>query len=363
MVMPGRLAPGTVSEGRIPGLDGLRAISIALVIAGHLRSSVTSPPIVQAMLDETWRFDPSNLGVRMFFVISGFLITGLLLRERDEGSGRIDLARFYLRRARRIMPAFYAFLLAMVALSVPGLVVLPVASVVRAATYTSDYLQVVWVVGHTWSLAVEEQFYLIWPLLLAFLSKRTAFACATATLVVSPLARTAAAFGHWPWDVHYSFEGVADALATGCLLAGLRSRLDVCAPYLRMLRSQVCGLWPLAAVALATLNVVGPRLLASAVGVTLLNLTMAVGIDRSTRLPAVGLGRLLNLPVVVMCGMLSYSLYLWQQPILEKGSAILFPWNLIAIGMLATASFVIIERPFRRVGARVETGGTVAHAR
>src|SRR6266404_6739780 len=99
-------APASPSEAhRIPGLDGIRAVSILLVIGWHLSSSGSAP-----WLAPLWRIDAGNLGVRVFFVISGYLITSLLLVEHAR-TGTIDLRRFYLRRAFRIMPAFYAFLI------------------------------------------------------------------------------------------------------------------------------------------------------------------------------------------------------------------------------------------------------------
>jgi peptidoglycan/LPS O-acetylase OafA/YrhL len=88
-------------DKRIPSLDGARAVSITLVFASHL-VSVYDTPIV-------WRFDYGNLGVRIFFVISGFLITSILLAERER-TGHIRLIEFYIRRAFRIVPAYYTSL-------------------------------------------------------------------------------------------------------------------------------------------------------------------------------------------------------------------------------------------------------------
>lgn len=99
-----------MSDKRIPSLDSLRAVAIMMVIAQHLSSGHTI-----AMLDYLWRFQFGDLGVRIFFVISGFLITSLLRKEFRK-NGRIDLSRFYLRRALRIFPAYYTFL-AILALS------------------------------------------------------------------------------------------------------------------------------------------------------------------------------------------------------------------------------------------------------
>jgi len=114
-------------------------------------------------------------GVRIFFIISGFLITKLLLYEL-ESTGRISLKAFYRRRILRIFPAFYSYWLVMLLLNVSGLLVIPGKDLAYAATYTINYvLHRPWHLGHLWSLAVEEQFYALWPLTLVLLGRRRAF--------------------------------------------------------------------------------------------------------------------------------------------------------------------------------------------
>lgn len=189
---------------RYPSLDGLRAVSISLVIAHHL--GVSSLPVI-------WRLDIGNLGVRTFFVISGFLITSLLLAEREK-VGRIDIKAFYLRRLFRIVPAYWVFLSAM-AVSVP------VAALLPSLLYYANYSHPALLVGHTWSLSVEEQFYLIWPLALLW---RPLWAVG-AMLILAPIMRHLADQGLWPVESRYAWECVCDALAAGCLLALVRDKL------------------------------------------------------------------------------------------------------------------------------------------
>src|SRR5690242_4601723 len=107
-----RFAPKLSSH--IPSLDGLRAVSILFVLIGHMENTRNFPLHVSAVLG-----DIANLGVRVFFVISGFLITTLLLKEFDR-TGRISLSNFYLRRTLRIFPAFYAYALCVTAATVAG---------------------------------------------------------------------------------------------------------------------------------------------------------------------------------------------------------------------------------------------------
>jgi peptidoglycan/LPS O-acetylase OafA/YrhL len=115
-----------------------------------------------------------ELGVHVFFVISGFLITGLLMEELAL-SGRISLSRFYLRRTLRIFPAYYAYLAIAFLAAVAGWVQLAPHDLMHGLSYTSNYYPSrSWFLGHTWSLSVEEQFYLLWPALVVLTGPRRA---------------------------------------------------------------------------------------------------------------------------------------------------------------------------------------------
>ncbi len=332
---------------RIPSLDGLRAISIVLVIAWHLRSSGTAP-----WLESLKRVDTGNLGVRVFFVISGFLITSVLLAEYGH-MGTIDLRRFYIRRAFRIMPVFYVFLAVMAMAGAVGVIDVPRSSIILAAAYTGDYTHLVWAVGHTWSLAVEEQFYLLWPGLILLLGVRRAFYGAALMLAFSPLVRALHVVGHWPTNTRYAFEGVADALATGCLLAHARPWLWARDFYRRMLESRLMALWPLVLVIVAAAN--AQWLFFGAVaGITLLNISIAILIDWCLRYPESWVGRVLNARPVVFVGVLSYSIYLWQQPLLGPKHSLPFPLSILCIGALAVVSYYLVEKPFLRMRERLE---------
>ena len=138
-----------------PELDGLRAVAVVLVISDHCCVPV---------------FDQGYFGVDLFFVLSGFLITRLLIDEIDD-TGRVDLWRFYLRRLLRLAPPLLLFLTAYMLIA-PRLwpqfdLLLHMRDAALAVFYLSDYSQAFWhnpkVLIHTWSLSVEEHFYLIWP--------------------------------------------------------------------------------------------------------------------------------------------------------------------------------------------------------
>ncbi len=144
---------------RLPGVDGMRAIAVGLVMVYHFG-------VAKA---------PASLGVLLFFVISGFLITWLLLKEFDR-TAAVSLSSFYERRASRIFPAFYVYLAIMTATFAFSHHPIPWLQLITASTYTSDYYiglahPAPSYVSHTWSLSIEEQFYLIWPMALVLLLK------------------------------------------------------------------------------------------------------------------------------------------------------------------------------------------------
>src|SRR6185503_16392845 len=155
-------------DRRVPSLDGLRAISIALVVFCHMAGTRGFP--ISEAAGNILPF--AALGVRVFFVISGFLITKLLLAEWSR-TGGIDLSRFYLRRTLRIMPPYYVLLVAVAMAASVDLIRLAPGDLAHAATYTSNYApDRSWWIGHTWSLSVEEQFYLLWPAVLLLAGRR-----------------------------------------------------------------------------------------------------------------------------------------------------------------------------------------------
>jgi peptidoglycan/LPS O-acetylase OafA/YrhL len=148
-----------VPLSRIPSLDGLRALSISLVLVAHFAYSMGFP-----VHHTWWTDDYAHYGVRIFFVISGFLITSLLIREREQ-TGTISLKQFYIRRAYRLLPAAYVYL---VVITIVFHESLQYKYVVVAYMYLTSYaLHSPWVLIHLWSLSVEEQFYFLWPAAMA----------------------------------------------------------------------------------------------------------------------------------------------------------------------------------------------------
>jgi peptidoglycan/LPS O-acetylase OafA/YrhL len=342
--------PRSKTPKRIPSLDGMRAISIGLVIAFHLIGTSRLGGAFMLL---------GNLGVRIFFVISGFLITGLLMDERER-TGKIHLARFYVRRALRIFPAFYVFLGAIGVCAAIGWIVVPKLDFLEAGMYIMNYFpgsQNSHYLRHIWSLSVEEQFYLLWPGVLSFAGQTRGITIAAAVIVIVPVLRLTywLFFPGLRYLIDGRFETVCDALATGCLLAMAQRWLASQLWYNQCLRSPAFYLVPLTVLLDSVFLAPHPRAY-NGIGITVLNVGIALSIDRWVRYPEGIVASALNSAPLRAIGVLSYSIYLWQEPFLDsKGNSPFqsFPFNLLAIAACSLCSFFLIERPLRRLRARL----------
>ena len=329
------------TDRRIPALDGLRALSITCVLLSHLTEIGSLPG--HDMVHRVFG-DLGNLGVRIFFVISGYLITRLMIEERRK-SGTVSLRAFYVRRAFRILPPCYALLAVLLAASL-----IHARDLIPALTYTANYTfhsYPFWV-QHLWSLSVEEQFYLIWPAVFVLLGTGRAARISWMCLLAVPIIRLAEqAFApHWyAVTINHTFETTCDALATGCLLALVQERLLEQRWYARLLFSPAVYLLPVGIMMISALCV-HPRF-AQAVGYSALNLLIAMCVHRAMMRPEGIGGRLLNWGPVAYVGVLSYSLYLWQQVFIHPGSV--FPLNVLGALVAAVLSYYVVEKPAHRM--------------
>jgi peptidoglycan/LPS O-acetylase OafA/YrhL len=353
MIAETRTLTRQVPTPRIAGIDGLRAISIALVLGGNLAGTRYGYSV-----ESFARFgDLANLGVRVFFVISGYLITILLLAEHAE-TGRISLPWFYVRRSLRILPAFFAFMSAVVVSRATGVIGLRPGDLVHALTFTMNvHPDRSWWVGHLWSLSVEEQFYLIWPVSLVVFGLRRGLMGAAAVIALAPVTRVSIALW-WPGQLPSmgeSFPTIADAIATGCLAAGIQRSLSASPWFQRILTGRATLF--VAAVAIVALNHKAGGRLRIAAFETAINVLIALVVLRATLNMDGMFSRLLSSRGVVFVGTLSYSLYLWQQLFLNGHSeswACAFPLNLVLTVSTAIASYVLVERPTLNLRRRLE---------
>lgn len=334
---------------RIPSLDGIRAASILLVLLGHGAMTGGAPRLL------THFGHIGNLGVRCFFVLSGFLITTLLLKELS-ATGTISLAKFYTRRALRVLPASLALVGFMAALHIVGVIRLWPGDLWHALTYTTNYhLRRSWWLDHLWSLSVEEQFYIFWPGVVFLLGTRRAFKTAWFVVFAAPVVRAIMWYGMSVGPelrgefVTQEFQAVADALAAGCLLAGYFTYLSTSYPYLRLQRSG----WFLPLALFVTLGANAMFLLHKATfyiaGQSIANLGIVLCIDFCIRRSETVLGRVLNSRPAMWMGTLSYSLYLWQNPFLNRdvaGPLTSYPVNYILAFCAAAISYYLVEKPF-----------------
>jgi peptidoglycan/LPS O-acetylase OafA/YrhL len=356
-VSPERQPP--VNSERIPSLDGIRAISIAFVIVAHASATVPASLRNRAVNLFIFCCGRGELGVDIFFCISGFLITGLLMRERQR-RGQISLHQFYLRRAFRILPAMYTYLAAIAVLSVMRIAPTSWADLAKAATFTWNYIGgKSWFVGHMWSLSVEEQFYLLWPLTLALFMERKALVIALSIIALSPVIRVTqyALAPAWRGYIPIMLHTRADSLMFGCASAlcfntqKFKHLLDLFDRW----RAQVVAVFVL----LVVIPIFEARFRGAFMltfGWTLEGLCIAIALMWSIRHAESTAGRLLNTRVMRAVGVISYSLYLWQQLFLSKDNPTIFakfPLNLGMVLIAATLSYNLVEQPMLRLRQRL----------
>ena len=338
----------TINNSRIPSLDGLRTISILMVIVSHASFFYGYKGILNI----------GDLGVRIFFVISGFLITGLLMKESD-ATGEISLVRFYIRRTLRIFPPYYFFLLVIILFSVAGKVDITFDQFLPAVTYTSNYFYPgEWILDHAWSLSVEEQFYLVYPGLLTMVGRRVTEWMLAASLVVCPILRLIdfRTFGaSQPIWLTKGFHANLDTLAIGCLLAFKYKSLHNNAFYLRLIRSKAMWLVPvLVFVIHCQIDYQGLDL---GILFSINNVLIALMIDWAVTNYDNVSGKILNSRPFVFVGMMSYSIYIWQQPFLDPDPPtrfFAFPYSIVGFVLFCSFSYFVVEKLSIRLRKIVE---------
>jgi Predicted acyltransferases len=388
-------APTTPLRGRLgyqPALDGVRALAISLVVLFHYpwqNQFYTANPVHGGFL-----------GVDVFFVLSGFLITTLLLQEHAT-HGSVSLGRFYARRALRLLPAFGV----LVAIALVLRFTLADANGNRPAVlgfagmifYAANWVEIyrhgaLGLFSHTWSLAIEEQFYLVWPLILILLLRRRLRLATIAALTASGIV-AASAWRAWYWHSHFGHarfvdyylavtnhvvateagaldhrtlvwnrfyfgsDTRADALLAGCLTAivlfwlvprlGARARMRLSAASVVAIIGCAIIVWRAVVVFSGWLPVWG--ILALEVGVSVL----IAGLVAAPRGP---LARLLALPPLAWLGRRSYAVYLFHPVVFEYcrrsrvhlAPPLSFGFQIAVVLLVAELSHRLVEAPMLR---------------
>lgn len=366
------------SRSRITALDGIRGIAVLIVVFHHglgfaVRQAATPfEKVIFRISQECW------IGVDLFFVLSGYLITRILLERRGRPG---YFKHFYVRRALRIFPLYYAFVFLFCFVLPQALPAhagfsqlwhhqlwywfyLPSVMILRTGDWYSD------IIDHTWSLAIEEQFYLLWPLGVALLSRRRIIGAGVGAFLACLVVRLGMAY--------HGFSNAATRVFTPAHCDGLMLGGALAALELEGVSTAVLRRISVAAVVIgvglrvsAGTSLVAAKLAWDAIGSSAFGLIFFGAIAATRAFPSSWWTRFLSLRPLGFFGTYSYAFYLFQQPLLVLfsplvgrqallSSTALANWvsNLVLLGgaslLLAYASFHLFERRFLALKVRFE---------
>jgi peptidoglycan/LPS O-acetylase OafA/YrhL len=339
--------------GYTPALDGLRGLMTVGVMVAHVYSTVV--PVAMLFMD-------------VFFVMSGYFITSLLVRDIQRYGG-IRYGEFYRRRFARILPPFLVMVLAY--LLFRSIFVPPFRDALVDALIAFTYITNWWLafhipgiiyMAHTWSLAIEEQFYLLWPITLAVLVR----ICGVRWRLVCVIGAIALAGWGWTiclttidppwWRLYFGLDTRADALMVGGAL-GVALKLAPAGAYPKVERFLPKLAWPFIIGFLAMMFFFAPgKHFYGYVGTMVCGaLPGAVLVTLLVRTSGTALHCILERPEIVFLGKIFYGMYLWHNPILGLMKDLGAP-NLVLVFvgfpltvLMATLSYAYIERHFMRV--------------
>jgi peptidoglycan/LPS O-acetylase OafA/YrhL len=350
----------------IPALDGWRAVSIGLVIMHHTQVQC-AVPVLGVLLQAISRF--GEVGVEVFFAISGLLICSRLLEE-EARSGQISLKSFYLRRAFRILPAAFFYLLVIAILAAFHVIPLLAVDWFGALFFFRNYVMLVeylhhsplalhWYTGHFWSLSIEEHFYLILPAVLVGFKRMRFWVLATLALVVTLWRSVRAHFLHSSYQMNFRTDTHVDALLIPAMIA-----LAIYPVMRNEIAKKYLPAWSFPIWVVMELGLLITRIpcyfTLQAVLIPVLILSTAL---HPEAIPA----SILECYPLRWIGWISYSLYLWQQLFFgvnfagsPLGLSILRqqPFSLLALIACASFSYYVIERPLVRLGHKLSVAVT-----
>jgi peptidoglycan/LPS O-acetylase OafA/YrhL len=327
---------------RIPSLDGFRAISIILVLISHCRFSIGFPV---SLIDLARQCE---VGVTIFFVISGFLITTLMLDE-ETMTGNLNIRLFYMRRIFRIIPVYLLYVIFISLWLNAKQIGLTKYNLVHVLTFTVNFDQKFqWFVAHFWTLSIEEQFYLFWPAILVLFRKNLkiiliiliAYSCLTRVIAYkfpSFELLTLSSFFKYSGSIFVgAFAGVLffekPEILKNRLFASYFAQVIALIVFLMFVYFTEWGV-------LAIISLPFGNLIIS-LSVMFLISAYLLPSDKIVF-------KILNHKAVMHIGVLSYSIYIWQQFFfVGVGFWCLFPYNILASYLVGLVSYHLWEKPF-----------------
>lgn len=358
-----------MNGNRIRSIDGIRAVSIIMVVLAHASHSIPSCITNKILFKYV---SNSALGVSFFFVISGYLITKLLLAEKEK-KGSISIKNFYFRRIFRIFPIFYLYIITVVLIKIFFVhhIFHSYYLVVFACLYIWNYKHLFsyqeigndegnWFFGHFWSLSMEEQFYLLWPLVFQRVNKELLIKSTLIIIVLMPLLRVTTYFvmPNSRGQIGMMLQTGGDTILIGCVGALLENKIL----HSRLIRFMLNNNYIVLLVCAFTF-VISPFLserlrgaYSLSIGISLNNITIFFLVLWAIHIPSI-ISKILNLKLFIYIGMLSYSLYIWQQLFLgfeSTNSFSKFPLNIIVIIIVSIVSYNVIEKPILKLKSRFE---------
>ena len=335
-------------------LNGLRGLSIIAVLMGHVSSRnwiFNDLEKIDFLRPFMSVIQDSQMGVNLFFIISGFLITSIIISE-ENNSEKVNLKNFFLKRIIRIFPVYFALLFVYYILQILGIIFIPKESWITAVTYTKYFnWKVDWYTAHGWSLSIEEHFYLVWPLIFYFFKsfrKKIIFFI----IIIVPFIRY---FSH-----KYHISGInnltilyrIDAIAFGCLIAFYKNYLIekintiyfITALIIILIFEELLphiGVFKLNNLMLSEGHRHG----------LVINICLSIVLIYSVFGPKKITFKILNSKILSFIGTISYSIYIWQQPFLSDEDYWInhLPQSIILVFVVSILSYYFIEKPFLKL--------------
>ena len=344
-----------------PSLDGWRAFAVLMVIFGHATGSSKAGSTYNVWADI---FIYGNFGVRIFFLLSGFLITSLLIKEYQKW-GTISIKNFFIKRALRIFPVLYLYLMVIILADRAFNIGMNPDNFYAVGFFYSNFRMFngEWFTGHTWSLAVEEQYYLIWPTIFHFLQKHLIIFCAT-IILIAPFARI---FWHF-YPAYYNktlgpFFQPAETIFFGSLIAIITFKGIINE---KSKLWEIKGLNIISFIIILTLHYWSRNGIAGVITIPLRsiisNILISFLILDTLINPKTFLYRFLNTKLMIQIGLISYSLYVWQQLFLvpsdlyvDKVTWSIFPLNIVVVFLVAYISYYYFEVHFLNIKKKLKS--------